>query len=410
MRIAVSIGLCLLLGGCANTPPQPVTPPASVTPTAPVTPPARAQPSPTPASTGQASPSPSAGAPVHLAEALRAAPPEVERIDFTDWSAMRSADGMPARGDQLTEEQRTELLGGIYMRHAVPSGFGYHKIHSHREAWGWDSLDVEWEATLNVDTRMVHVVRLPDHLSMSELADRYAAFGFSRSQRGEALIFSADLDPRNEWLPSSDLALVNSALFKERHLLLASHDAQLLERVVDTVMGELPAAADSRAVVGAAAAVGRLVAGVVLLGEEVCSRLGPPWLWPDDGEWLLPALPELHPYEALIVGHRYDGESLIGVIAMAYESAQDAQIDRATRLLMADGPSLSDFMGWGLEETGMEIYFEPIDARVEDTALVLEVVPARNRPQMLFGMIGSGEMLFAICGEDRNPPQEGFHR
>jgi hypothetical protein len=103
--------------------------------------------------------------------------------------------------------------------------------------------------------------------------------------------------------------------------------------------------------------------------------------------------PQLHGYEVLGIGYRYDGTQPVGLIVMHYAGANWAASDlEPRRQLAVDGFFLDPD-----PETDNEDYFTVNKAAVEGNMIVMEVTPGDRRPRLLFDAELREDMMFASC-------------
>ncbi len=113
-----------------------------------------------------------------LLEALAFLPTDAQRtgLDFVDWSQLKWLHGgADITGDSpLGERQR--LLLDIARAEAAPMPFGFDRLPTWSEAWGWDSSDLEWEARVYGE---LAVMRFGEHWNARLLRDALTRFGYS---------------------------------------------------------------------------------------------------------------------------------------------------------------------------------------------------------------------------------------
>ncbi|MBA2557595.1 MAG: hypothetical protein H0V12_09685, partial [Chloroflexi bacterium] len=324
--------------------------PSAPEPSAPSSPSAHAPSAPAPSAPGAAAPG------AHLGGALAFAPAHAPLLLFTDWALIRQYEGLgePGQGDR--EEDQIALGSSIAGGQTAPSTFAFAELFRHAEVWGWDTTDLQWEATIGYDDGPLYVLHFPDGFNLAAVEARFVERGFERAEHRGWPLYSSELDLSADWLTGSELSIVNTAI-------LADQQTLVISRSPENVLAALDARADtSDALLGqpgareAAEQLGGVAGAALQVGLETCDRFFPSPTFgrpPQDSFDLLERLAELQlaPYEALALGYRYDGERAVGLVAMRYgfpfeESAELDLLPRAeiaeTGLSALDGEPYSD--------------------------------------------------------------------
>jgi hypothetical protein len=149
--------------------------------------------------------------------------------------------------------------------------------------------------------------------------------------------------------------------------------------------------------------LGQVAAAFVALGSEACFISGDDFMSSLAGGQIseeqlaqmkerFQQLEDLHVYDVLGVGYRYEDKDLIGLIVMHYPDEADAQADLEARQQMAqEGISVQMMQPYS------EALFSLDDASVEENNLILRVSPANELPRRLFQMVIRRDMGFAAC-------------
>lgn len=331
---------------------------------------------------------PDAGAD-HLREAVALLPPGADSLGFTDWSRIRASLGAEdVTGDSPIDE-KVAVVGATNEQEAAASGFGAAYLRTHRDTWGWDTLDVDWEAIFSGDGVPVSVVRLREGTDVAAIAARYDERGFTTEDAPSATIRSHALDPGADWIRSGELAVTNTAFLDDgRTLMFASSVDALREALGGTARAPVPGQA---AVVGALE--GASAAWLVL--APGCADFTPLPLDPLDPDASVRPLATggpLHPWTALGIGYARPGWDPIGRVVMGFLDPTSAAADLGARTELAR-TAVSLFSGRPYAETVLAVQ----GSRVDGPTIVLDVAPADDRPTRLFQAVMRRDLPFAGC-------------
>ena len=371
--------VAVLAWGCGSQPPTP-TPSAAPTQTAAptATPAPTPTPTPTPAATG--APSDSAATVATLVGE------DAATVYLTDWNRIRGDRPVPA-----DPAARFDLVAEL-ADHAPASAFALPHFLGHREAWGWDSLDLAWEATVQGDGPPVFILALRPDADLDGILAHFKAREFAVDERLGAVLFSRPLSLADDWVTTTELAIHNTAILVEARLMVLSSSREAVDRALDALAGTPPAggspAAGTRAsaFVAAVGALGAGDAAVVELRPDMCPTFAPRGD-PDLG----PVAARLHAWTALASGWRGGSSGATARLVFAYAEPGLATADLADRARLAREGSVG---GRLLSET----VFRLDDARAEGSLVVLDVSPAGGRPQGILSAFLRRDLVFAACG------------
>ena len=100
-------------------------------------------------------------------------------ILFTDWSRIGSSLGLETLTSASPLEQRLQLVLSTTRQHAAASAYGVAHFSGHADAWGWDTADLDWEASI-VSRALppIYVLKLHAGFDFAPVAARFAGRGF----------------------------------------------------------------------------------------------------------------------------------------------------------------------------------------------------------------------------------------
>jgi hypothetical protein len=320
-----------------------------------------------------------------LEEALSFAPTSYSSFGFTDWEAMRTYGGIE---DTEPEDADAETLADFNQPN-TPLAFSYGALQypDHRSNWGWNELDLDWEAeVIPTEGPPFHVLGFNDDYELTDLTSKLEDNGFESSEIDGGDFYEVE-DPESILgeSPTTDLAIRTVAVLDEENVAIVGAD----QGTAEPSGGEDGSLADSESTESIVDRFGDH-ASVALAPGETCSQ---PALGPGTTPQIAEQLEDLrgHPYETLALGYRVEdeGEST-GTIALHYSEAADAEEDLDLRTsVLEEENSLVSAQPYSelLEVTGSE---------VDDSDLVIEVAPADGRLQ-LFEMFLQQDLSFALC-------------
>ena len=326
-----------------------------------------------------------------LLSALAYAPLDAENLDFafTDWAALKALHGGTQVMSGSPFEDRQALLLDISRAEASPLPWGFDRI-LRSDSWGWDSTDLEWEASWDPS---INVLRLRDDWDPAVLLARLEEGGWTRRDHRYGSTYGIDPAQMSGEHRSDGFMWWVAISSDERTLVLGSIDMgrQVLRTAVRADPDEVAASPFGRV----ATALGRPLAAVIRDGAYGCSGTGAEHaLLSDDAATLVEAVGPLGSYQALGAGYERagTGDPAEGRYVFAYRQRGQAEADLAgRRRLVEEGVST-----YGTPYR--EVSFTLTDSRVSHRQLILEASPALDRPGHLFDQLPPRLALIAVCG------------
>jgi hypothetical protein len=319
-----------------------------------------------------------------LEDALSFAPTSYTSFGFTDWESMREYGGLE---DMEPEDADPESLVAFNKPNS-PLAFSYGALQypDHRSNWGWNELDLDWEAAvIPAEGSPFNVLKFNDDFDLSEITSRLEEQGFEPSEIEGGELYQID-DPMSlfEATPTTEISIGTVAVLADEQVAIIGGAEEAAEIHADE--DESLAGSDSTAAItdrfGDFASVG------LVPGETCESALGPR-VTPEIEE----QFEELrgNPYETLAFGYRVEGEEeTSGLIALHYEDASAAEEDLELRTrVLEEEDSLVSRQPYSelLEVTGSE---------VDGSDLLVEVGAVDGR-LALFDMLLQQDLSFALC-------------
>ena len=327
----------------------------------------------------------------NVSELVSFVPPSATSVGFTDWGRIRASQGAEDVTGASPMEDKLPVARSTGKDEAVASGFGTSHLRDQAATWGWDSFDLDWEATITADGPPLWVLRFRDGFDLAPVAARFDERGFSTTVIDGGTIRSHPLDLAADWLRATELAIVNTAFLDDGRTLVISSDADQVQDVV-AHHGTYP---DDPALDATAAALGGASAALFLMGLGTCQAFTPiPIDIADPFASPLPSLTVtgLHLYAVMGIGYGRPGWDPVGRIVFAYPDAATAQADLAGRAGLAE-TGVSQRTG----QSYTDALFGVAASHVDGANLTLDVAPVNDSPRRLFEMVFARDMTFAGC-------------
>jgi hypothetical protein len=327
----------------------------------------------------------------NVSELVTFVPPTSKSVGFTDWGRIKASQGAQDVTGASPIDDKVPVVMSTNEEEAAASGYGIAHLRSQYDAWGFDSFDLDWEATILGEGPPLFVLRFRDGVDLGPIKARFDERGFSTTSVPGATIRSHEMALREDWVRAGEFAVLNTAFLDDGQTLVLSVD---LEQVQDMVAnhGHYPA------LPGVAATAEQLDGASALFlvpGLDACIGFTPMPMDPGDPLASLDlSMPTagLHPYAALGVGYDRAGWEPVGRISFGYLDQGTARADLAGRETLArDGISLRAGVPYP------DAVFQVVEARVEGANLTIDVTPADDRPRHLLDMVNGRDMVFAGC-------------
>jgi len=342
-----------------------------------------------------------------ILEALSLLPPDIDAFEFTDWSALKAAHG----GSEVTSAsplaQRQRLMLNIARQEATTFPLGLDRLGTWSERWGWDTTDLEWQASC-CNAFDFFILRFREDWDAGPFMARLEADGYERRDKPHATSFTledgTDAPDRDflERIYESTGPLGGAPTPRASVAISPDGRTVVLVRGPDAhKILKLAARADPAAIAAGpfgrvAAALGQPLAARIMDGRYGCSGTGEEHAnRTEDEAALAREVGVLDPYEAF--GFGYDrarpGGPTVARYVFAYERAKGARVDLpGRRRLIDEGYSIFH------DAPYRERAFTLVDASVEGRQVILDVALVGDTPQTLFDLYAGRSLVFATCG------------
>ena len=335
-----------------------------------------------------------------LDEVLRAIPAGFAdwMVFFTDWAQIKENLGLEFLTSAGPLELRFEMGLRLSEDQAAASAFGLSWLRTHAEHWGWDSSDLLWEASITSDRwPPIYLLKFPIAFDFTGIASRFAERGFTQTPSQGIATYSHPPTPSVDWIRTTELSILNTAILAEQSLLILSSSPVALGSTISTWLGTQPSAASDALAVRTVRHLEEPETAVIVRDPALCLRFLQTQISDaslDGRTYDTSNLGDLLPYQAFAVGYHEIDDRAIGRILFEYETPENADLDLLRRCDLARS-SLSRMSDRPVSET----YFTVLDCQTSDGATVLTVAPVDNRPSLLLRMVYTLDAAFAACAE-----------
>lgn len=334
---------------------------------------------------------------VPLLEVLEFATLDTEYIYFTNWELIKTYEGVPSLSGQDSLEKRLKLYKSMLDRQAAASAHGLDVAsYDLTKLWGWDSVDLRWEAFLVQDSPPVYVLALRKNFDKMSLEKLLKERNYQKIRFKAYDLYSRKLDFKADWV-LGELTLFNLAILQNKILVLSS-SLESIQKVLSTYKQNQNTSIYQRVLEPLGEVAAAILSPGALCSDLSFANMVEYWLNQGVSEDVIEAMKEqmesssLHPYLSFALGYRYENNRPLGMVVIDYGDELLAQVDLEKRRLAAsEGMSLLANLPY------QDIAFELEEARVEDTAVVLEMRPFNDQPRRLFELLYTRDMSFAAC-------------
>jgi len=392
-RYPAILVLALVLLGCTPATPDASTDTSEVPASQPASASATAESSATPAEAAEP-----------ILQALEYLPIGARVFEFTDWVSVKASLGVPELTSAAPDDERETFARSLSAVGASDTPFTFidqrgFVFKTLLTTWGFDNLDLDWEASIHDSSGIAYALRLRDGFDLAPVLARLDERGFATSVIEGVTVRTHEM-ANEDWVFAGDFAFLNVALMPDGRTLVVSRLPEALELVLAR-RGQLLGPDAPPVVLDAVAALEHpsgAFLGFVL--DALCDPAGPN-AQPIVQELLADVGP-LHAYTLVAVGYRADLDPA-GRIVFGYVDPADATADvDGRRRLATEGLSLQ------FGEPIRNRLFSVVDAIVEEGSLILRVGPPviespqpgvapPTVPSFLLRMTSRYDMIFAAC-------------
>lgn len=335
-----------------------------------------------------------------LEQAARFAPANFTYLQFTNWALIKKYKGVDL-SSASDEQAKMDFMLALTNDQSPAAGFALDRFPTHATAWGWDTLDLVWEATVEHEQGLVYVLRFRDDFDFAPIIKHFEERGFERTEHQGSPMYTHVMDLKQDWTRTTEFAILNTAVLQNEHILVLSSKPDSLKAILDVYRDPTTAAASRADVKATIEQLGETAAAMLSAETGICQKLSARALATAD-----PRMAErmaqirdqfsndepLHAYTIFGVNYRYENTKPVGRFVMQYANAADATADLAARRMAAqEGNSLVTRQPYSQSVFMLE------SATVQNSAIVLKVNPVDDQPSRLFRGVVQLDLPFAGC-------------
>ncbi len=328
-----------------------------------------------------------------LLEALAYAPTSANIVEFADITLMKGYEGADDLTSEASLEAREDFMNILFQKHFVSLGDSATRWQQNAEYWEFDPTDIRWSLTSS--ELAAFVIAFRKDFDVTSLMQLFEERGFTKSSREGYLLYQHELDLSEEWL-SGNLSILNTAILEDEKVLIMSSIPESLETILQAHQNNK----NYTSVDGIQTIAEHLgeVAGLIVENNNCFSYSAPGILditkSPEElqEEFNKQLELNLHPYQTLALGYRYEADKPLGTLVMHYNTISDAQNDLAARQKGAD-----EGLSFATNLPYKENVFALESASANGNSLIFKLRPIDDKPQRLFSMVYARDLAFAGC-------------
>ncbi len=318
-----------------------------------------------------------------LQRALALAPPDAQRLSWTDWASVREELGAEVTGGSGTAELESFLNEGFETDLTSTSALLQSASALH-QSYGFSPASLEWELLSQSDEGAAILMRTPDSFDFEALADRLDGLGYDPPD-SETGVWEGGSDLLAEISPTLTPELQYVALDADRQLIVTSDRAGYLDQATETVTGDGDRLEGFDDLVEA---TGEPVSAAIYSGTVACEALAMSSADPADqaqAEELVRSAGEVNPVTGFAMSVQ-PGRDIR--VVLGFENDEQAKVNADTRSVLARGPA----PGQGGDFSDR---FAVDRVTAEGSLVTLALDPVEG--EYVLSDLSSGPVLFATC-------------
>lgn len=320
--------------------------------------------------------------------AVSAMPASTLRASYTDWSDVRR---LADAGDLSSERQAEDFLTRAYDRDLTSASVLVDAAPAMSRHFGLSPFDADWEMVGQGREGAVALLKVPSSVDLDAFEQRLATLGYDEPPGGPG---SGEV-----WSGGPDLvAQIDSALtpvvqhvvvLPDERTVVFSDAGGFATSSAQVVTGDAPSLADEVEGTEALADLAEEPVSAVFLARDfACEELSMAQADAEDvaaADRLIERAGDVNPLAGYVLARQEDSV----LVAMHFETEEQARQDVRARLRLAQGPAVGQ--GGSFADR-----FSVEQARQDGTEVVLDLRPA-GPDEAVLGDLGQGPVLFAAC-------------
>ena len=324
--------------------------------------------------------------PTGILAAIAAMPAGVQRLSFTDWSAVRL---------ELSVYRDQEInTMGVWLPEAFqddlsPASNMTDSAQLLQRHFGFSPANTQWEAYGQAPSGQVEVLKLNDTVSFEALAGDLEKAGYPKPSAVTG-VWAGGVDRLASIDPSISSEFANIALLPDQHMVVSSSSLSFLESTVATIQGKQKALSSLDPLSSMLNNVDEPAAAVVWTRDFACRDLAMSQADTQaqaEAQQAITAAGQTTPLVGFALALGTDG---VLTAAEQFTSASVAQGDLRARASLATGPEYGRGSGNFSDDFTLE------SAVTKDATILLRMKPSRSGVFPLSSLY-SGPLVFATC-------------
>ena len=318
-----------------------------------------------------------------LQRAFGYAPPDAERLSWTDWASVRQELGadVTAASDTVALER---FLDKGFDTDLTSTSALLQSASALHEQYGFSPASVEWELFSQSEQGAVIILRTPDSFDFDALAERLENLGYDPPQ-SDTGVWEGGADLLADISPDLTPELENIALDADRQLIVTSDQAGYLDHAMETVTGDGDNLEGFDDIVEA---TGEPLSASIYSGTIACEALAMSSADATDqaqAEELIQNAGEVNPVTGFAMSVQPSRDIRV---VLGFENEDQARVNADTRSVLARGPA----PGQGGDFSDR---FSVVRVTAEGSLVTLDLNPKPG--EYVLSDLSSGPVLFATC-------------
>ena len=318
-----------------------------------------------------------------LQRALALAPPDAQRLSWTDWASVREELGAEVSAGSETSEVESFLNDGFETDLTSTSALLQSASAMH-ESYGFSPASLEWELLSQSEEGAVILLRTPDSFDFEALTDRLDGLGYDPPE-SDTGVWEGGADLLADISGSLTPELQYVALDADRQLIVTSDRAGYLDQAMETVTGDGDQLEGFDDLVEA---TGEPLSAAIYSGDLACQALamsGADQADQAQAEELIRSAGEVNPVTAFSMSVQ-PGRNVR--VVLGFENDEQARVNADSRSVLARGPA----PGQGGDFSDR---FAVDRVAAEGSLVTLALDPVEG--EYVLSDLSSGPVLFATC-------------
>lgn len=319
-----------------------------------------------------------------LQQALRYTSTDAERFAWTDWAAVREALGVDLDATS-TNQDVADLMSAGYdadLTSASAMGESAEVVH---DDFGFSPATVSWELLAQATGGSVLILGVPEDFDFETLTRTWSALGYQRPDSADDVWVGGDTALARVAAGRSVSPQFSHLLMDaDRRLILAGDNESYLRTAEKAVAG----GEGGDSVDEVAATAGEAVSAILLDAEQACRSLAmsaADELDQATAQDLIARAGKLNPLTGFSISAQPGGSV---VVAMSFETDEQAKVNADTRAALASGPAPGQGGDFADRFTLGEV-------TASGTVVRLDLEPVAGA--YVLSDLSSGPVLFATC-------------